>query len=114
MSAYIIVRVTVRDKEAYQEYMQHTPRVISQFGGKMIVRGGAIETLEGPEETQRIVVIEFPSMEQAKAFYTSPDYQKAKALREGAGEGQFIAVAGYPESEWQTVVEESNQISFER
>ena len=79
----------------------------------MIVRGGATETLEGPEETRRIVIIEFPSMEQAKAFYTSSDYQKAKALRDGAGEGQFIVVDGYPESEWQSVVKESCQRSLE-
>ena len=113
MSAYLIVRVTVRDQVAYREYMQHTPRVIDQFGGRMLVRGGATETLEGREETQRIVIIEFPSMEQAKAFYASPEYQKAKALREGAGEGQFILVEGYPESQWREVVEESGRRSFD-
>lgn len=110
--AYIIVRVKVGDADAYGEYMKHTPRIIDRHGGKMIVRGGRIESLEGKEETHRIVIIAFPSMEKAKAFYASEDYQKAKAIRDGAGEAQFFAVDGYPESEWEAAVATSAQFDF--
>ena len=68
MAAYVIVRVDVTDWDRYREYMHHTPRVIQKFGGHFIVRGGEAITVEGPTEESRIVVIEFPTIEQAKAF----------------------------------------------
>jgi uncharacterized protein (DUF1330 family) len=95
MTAYILARVNVTDMARYQEYMKGTPGVIAQHGGRFVVRGGAKETVEGPEETARVVLIEFPSMEQARAFYRSPEYQKVKALREGAATGQFVILDGY-------------------
>lgn len=112
MSAFLVVRVSIDDVEAYRQYMAHTPRIINQYGGRMIVRGGAVETLEGPEETHRIVIIAFPSMAEARTFYSSPEYQKAKALRDGAGEGQFFVVDGYAEEAWLKAVAESDQLSF--
>ncbi len=107
VAAYIVARVDVRDWEAYREYMRHTPRVIQKFGGRFIARGGAMVTLEGPEETLRVVLIEFPSLEQAKAFYKSPEYARTKRLREGGGEAQFVAVEGYPAEEWEKAARES-------
>ena len=80
--------------EQYKEYTKVTPGVIEQFGGRFIVRGGEMVTLEGSEETARIVVIEFPSLEQAKAFYDSEAYQAAKQLREGAASMSAIVVDG--------------------
>jgi uncharacterized protein (DUF1330 family) len=94
MPAYIIVRVEVTDWERYREYTKRTPAVIAQYGGKFIVRGGEHVTLEGPAETRRLVVIEFPGLEQAKAFYHSKEYTEVKALREGAALGQLVAVEG--------------------
>ena len=94
MPAYIIARVEVTDWTKYREYTQATPAAIAHYGGKFIVRGGDILTLEGEPENRRLVVIEFPSMEQAKAFYSSPEYGAAKKLRAGAAIGQFIAVNG--------------------
>jgi uncharacterized protein (DUF1330 family) len=94
MPAYIIARVEVRDQVRYQEYIKATPAAIARYGGKFIIRGGDIITLEGPPETRRLVVIEFPSLEQAKAFYSSEEYNRAKVLRAGAADGQFLAVQG--------------------
>ena len=94
MAAYIIARVNVTDMEPYRKYMKATPDAIVQFGGKFIARGGAVETLEGPEETDRVVLLEFPSFAEAKAFYDSPAYQAAKELRAGAATGQFVLVDG--------------------
>ncbi len=63
MPAYIIARVDVTDWDRYREYTKATPAAIEHFGGRFIVRGGEMITLEGPEETRRLVVIEFPSLE---------------------------------------------------
>ena len=96
MPAYVIARVEITDPIRYREYTQATPAAIARFGGKFIVRGGEVVTLEGPAETRRLVVIEFPNLDQAKAFYDSEEYGKAKALRRGAAVGQFLAVEGVP------------------
>ena len=112
MAAYIVVRVDVRDWEAYREYMRHTPRVIRKFGGRFIARGGETVTLEGPEETLRVVLIEFPSLDQAKAFYNSPEYVRTKRLREGGGEAQFVALEGYTAEEWEEAVRESAELEL--
>ena len=94
MPAYIIARVEVTDWTKYREYTQATPAAIARYGGKFIIRGGDVVNLEGEPETRRLVVIEFPTLEQAKTFYNSPEYGAAKKLRAGAAIGQFIAVNG--------------------
>ena len=94
MAGYIIARVNVTDPEEYKNYTAVTPGLIAKYGGHFIVRGGEIVTLEGPEETGRVVVIEFESLEQAKVFYNSDDYQAAIGLRTAASTGQLIAIAG--------------------
>jgi len=112
MSAYIVIRVDIRDREAYGEYMLHTPRVLNQYGGRFIVRGGEAESLEGDEETLRIVIVEFPSMADAKRFYRSEEYQAVKQLREGAGSAQFVAVDGYPIEDWDNALEISEGLNL--
>ena len=94
MAAYLIARVNVTDWDKYREYMQLTPGVVEKYEGKFIARGGEIATLEGSEETQRLVLLEFPSLEKVKEFYNSPEYQDAKSLRKGAATAQFIAIDG--------------------
>jgi len=94
MPAYIIARVEVTDWTRYREYTKATPEVIARYGGKFIIRGGEIVTLEGEPETRRLVVIEFPTLKQAQEFYHSPGYSKVKQIRAGAAVGQFIAVEG--------------------
>ena len=97
MSAYLILRGVVHDPEAYKEYTKRTPEIIAKFGGKFIVRGGKTITLEGPEETRRVVIVEFPSLEQAEAFYNSPEYQAAIPYRQRAAEAEMILVEGVSE-----------------
>ncbi len=94
MPAYLIARIHVTNWDRYHEYTKRTPAAIAKFGGKFIVRGGEVVTLEGPPENARIVVIEFPSLDQAKAFYNSPGYVEAKKFREGAATGQFLLLEG--------------------
>ncbi len=112
MPAYLIARVEVTDWDRYREYMRHTPRVIAQFGGRFVARGSDVITVEGPPETRRMVVIEFPSLEKAKAFYDSREYRRIMKFREGAAEGQFVIVDGYPDADWQRTRAESEKLSI--
>ncbi len=94
MPAYLIARVAVTDRDAYKKYLEATPAIIEKYGGKVLFRPGEIATFEGPVENRRIVIIEFPSLIKAKQWYESLEYQEAKKLREGAAEGEIIAVEG--------------------
>ena len=94
MTAYLLARVEITDWDRYKEYVKATPAAVKKYGGKFIVRGGTVETLEGTEEKRRLVLIEFPSFEKAKEFYSSEEYQQAKKLRAGAASGQFLAIEG--------------------
>ena len=94
MPAYIIARVEITDWDKYGQYIKVTPGTIEQYGGRIIARGGQTLTLEGPEETRRLVLLEFPSMARAKEWYHSKEYQKAKKLRSGAATGSFVAIDG--------------------
>lgn len=94
MAAYIIGRVQVTDWDRYKQYMKATPAVIAKFGGRFVARGGESVTLEGPEETNRVVILEFPDFTAAKAFFQSEEYREAKKLREGAAVAQFYAIDG--------------------
>ena len=94
MPAYVIARIKVTDWDRYQEYVQASPAAIASYGGRFIARGGQVTALEGPEETGRVVLVEFPSMEKAQAWYRSPEYQQARELRAGAAEASIIAIDG--------------------
>lgn len=94
MSAYVIVQVSVTNPAKYDEYKPLAAAAVEKHGGKYIVRGGEAEDLEGKRPHARLVVLEFPSYAQAKAWYHSPEYQRAKAARMGAGDGVFTVVAG--------------------
>ena len=94
MKGYLIARVNVTDPEKYKNYVALSPAAIAAFGGKFLTRGGNVETLEGEKETNRMVVVEFESLEIARQFYHSEQYTIAKAERAGAAEGQFIIVEG--------------------
>lgn len=94
MSAYIIGRIEVTEWDQYKKYIAETPGVIAKFGGRFIVRGGDMNTLEGPEETRRVVVIEFPSLDKAKEFYYSEEYTQTRKLRENAAIASLIAIDG--------------------
>ena len=94
MAAYLIARLAVSDPASLADYVKTTPPMVAKYRGKFIVRGGKTVTLEGPEETRRIVVLEFPTLQDVQAFYHSPEYLQAKKLREGVAVAEFIAVDG--------------------
>ncbi len=94
MPAYMIVRVNVTDMEQYGEYMKLTPAILTKYGGKFVVRGGEKVVLEGPEMTDRMVVVKFDSVQAAQDMYNSDEYQAAIKVREGAAEASFVVVEG--------------------
>ncbi len=94
MSAYIITNAEVFDHDAYGEYGKLAPDAIRRHGGEFLARGGAAEVLEGSWTAHRVVVVRFDTVEQAKAMYDSPEYQAAKARREGAADFNMMVVEG--------------------
>jgi len=94
MAAYVIVDVDIHDAALYDEYRKHVPATIEKYGGKFLVRGGKFEKLEGSWQPTRLVVLEFPSMDQAKRWYDSEEYREPKALRLRASKASAILVEG--------------------
>lgn len=94
MKAYLIATVRVDDPETYREYTRRTPALIEAAGGRFLVRGGPVETLEGPAFNDRLVVVEFPSMAAARAFHASEGYREAMAFRLAASEATFLLAEG--------------------
>lgn len=95
MPAYIIVEVEVTDPETYVGYTKLTPATIAAYDGKFIVRGGSTESLEGEWNPGRVVVLEFPNVERAKEWWSSPEYGPAKAIRHKAATTRMIVAEGF-------------------
>jgi uncharacterized protein (DUF1330 family) len=94
MAAYVIVNVDVREPERYKEYVAAVPATLAPFGGRFLVRGGRAERLEGSYEPRRMVVLEFATAAQARAWWSSDMYAAAKALRQATATTDLILVDG--------------------
>jgi uncharacterized protein (DUF1330 family) len=94
MKAYIIVDVTITDAILYEDYKKLTPASLVPYDGKFVVRGGQTETLEGQWQPGRLVVLEFPSKQKAKDWWSSAGYAPAKTIRQAASTTQMILVEG--------------------
>ena len=94
MSAYIIADIEVLEPVEYEEYKKRATGTPELFGGRYIVRGGAAQVLEGEWAPKRFVILEFPSLEQARAWYESQEYGAAKAIRHRAAKSNLILVEG--------------------
>ena len=94
MPAYVVVEIEVLDAERYETYKQMVPPSLDAYGGRFVVRGGTAETLEGEWSPKRLVIVEFPSVERAKAWWGSPEYAEAKALRQATARTQMIVGEG--------------------
>jgi uncharacterized protein (DUF1330 family) len=93
-SAYVLANVDVKDPAAYEEYKRLSTIAMKAHGAEVCVRGGAIEVLEGDWKPSRTVLLKFPSMEQARAFYDSTEYQAAKKAREGIAVMRMVLIEG--------------------
>jgi uncharacterized protein (DUF1330 family) len=91
--AYWIAHVTVTEPDQYKLYANAAPEAFKKYGATILARGGACQQMEG-NGRPRNVVIEFPSLQAAIDCYNSPEYQAAKARRQGAGIAEIVLVEG--------------------
>ena len=94
MSAYVISDITVNNSKRYEDYKKLAPPAIQNYGGKYLARGRRAEKLEGNWEPDRIVILEFESVETAKDWIDSPEYREARALRRHNASTNMIVVEG--------------------
>lgn len=94
MKAYLVAHIEVQDPQGFEAYRDKVPAVIAQYGGRYLVRGGTAHPMEGDWQVPRLVIIEFDSLEAARAFYDSPEYQAILPLRLQASRGDMAFVEG--------------------
>ena len=94
MAAYVLVHVEVTNPAEYEDYKKMTPASIAAYGGRFLARGGATEVLEGSWQPKRLVILEFPSAEAARTWWSSPEYAPAKALRNKTANSELILLEG--------------------
>ena len=95
MPAYWVARARINDSIAYKAYTDRAPAIITKYGGRFFARGGQFCIMEGSDQFQRFVVIEFPTFDQGVACFESAEYREATAFRRnGAGEVEIVMIAG--------------------
>jgi uncharacterized protein (DUF1330 family) len=94
MPGYVIVDITIRDPQRYEQYKALAAPAVAAYGGRYLVRGGATEKLEGSWAPRRLVILEFPTVEAGKAWWDSPEYAPAKALRQSCADTEMIIAEG--------------------
>ena len=94
MPGYVIGNINVTDPDAFEQYRGMVPATIAAYGGKYLVRGGVADVVEGDWNPNRLVVLEFESVERAREWYNSPEYTPAKAVRLKASTGDLLFVEG--------------------
>jgi uncharacterized protein (DUF1330 family) len=92
--AFVIANITIVDPLRYEDYRRMVPATLVPFGGRFVVRGGQTEVLEGDWRPSRLVLLEFPSIERARAWWNSPEYAEARALRQATSTGTLIILEG--------------------
>ena len=94
MRGYILAEVEITNPEGYKAYSTLVPATIEKFGGKFLSRGGTNTPLEGDWPQRRRVILEFPTVEAARQWYDSPDYEKPKALRIANSKSRLLLLEG--------------------
>jgi len=93
-AAYIIASVDVTNPQQYEEYKKWSSEAMRVHNAQVCVRGGAVQVLEGDWNPGRTVILKFPDMAAARAFYDSPEYRKARQARAGAAIMRMVCVEG--------------------
>jgi uncharacterized protein (DUF1330 family) len=94
MPAYVVVNIRIHDPDLYAQYARGAPAAVERFGGRYLARGGAVEVREGEWSPERLVILEFPDVDAARAWYESPEYQELLAIRQRAAEGDVVITDG--------------------
>jgi uncharacterized protein (DUF1330 family) len=96
MAAYVVVNITIRDPARYEDYKRLAAPTVSAYGGRYVARGGAVDVREGEWTPSRLVILEFPDPERAQAWWASPEYAPAKAVRQSCADTQLVITEGLP------------------
>jgi len=94
MCAYVIVEIDIVDPAGYEEYKQLASATVEKYGGKYIIRGGTVETLEGDWNPKRIVVLQFDSMQRAKEWLNCEEYREPRKMRHRTARTRMVVVEG--------------------
>ena len=94
MRAFVVAEIDIHDPQTYERYKNLAPSSIAKYGGKYVVRGATTTTLEGSWVPSRFVMLEFPTADAARAWWASPEYAPAKALRQMSSTTDMILVEG--------------------
>ena len=94
MPSYVFANVTIKDPARYEDYRRLVTPTLAKYGGRFIVRGGKVEVLEGDWQPNRLVIIEFPSADHARQWWSSPEYTEARLIRQATSEGTLILLEG--------------------
>ena len=94
MAAYVINDMEVTDPVTFDQYRQLSPATVALYGGRFLVRGGEVMPQEGTWSPRRLVILEFPSVERAKAWIDSPEYAPARRLRQVSSVSNLVIVDG--------------------
>ena len=94
MSVYFIAQIQINDKVAYQKYLDSADEVFQKYNGKYLAVDDSPMCLEGLWDERRIVLIEFPSKEEMKAWYCSEEYQSILKHRLNAAECDSVLING--------------------
>jgi uncharacterized protein (DUF1330 family) len=96
VAAYVVNDMEVTDPVAFEQYRLLSPATVALYGGRFLVRGGAVEPQEGSWTPKRLVILEFPSVERARAWLDSPEYAPARRLRQRSATSNLLIVDGVP------------------
>ncbi len=91
----MIANIDVKDPDGYAGYSKLARPAIEKYGGKAIIRNGKVDVKEGSWVPKRLVILQFESLEQANAFYDSPEYREARAVREKYSSADFLIIEGF-------------------
>jgi uncharacterized protein (DUF1330 family) len=95
MSVYLIIDIAIIDPDVYGEFVERVPAVVEQYGGRYLARSNEVSTMVGDWRPERIVLIEFESIDQVQEFFASKEYQDLVSIREQAATTRAIIVEGY-------------------
>ncbi len=96
MAAYVLAEIEITNPEGYKQYTAQVPATIARYGGRFLTRGGAVEALEGEWPARRRVLIEFPSMDVARKWWSSTEYAGPKAMRQANSNARLLLLEGVP------------------
>jgi uncharacterized protein (DUF1330 family) len=94
MAAYVIADIEILDSEGFEEYRRLVPATIAAHGGRYLARGGATEVLEGSWSLKRCIIVEFPDMQRFKAWWSSPEYEPLRVIRQRTTKSHIVVTQG--------------------